>query len=64
MLYYKKETVLDAALNRIRYLFDEFPVIIVSMERPLVAPKSNAKNDLFFISFLKVRVITIFTSFF
>ena len=31
MRYYKKETVLDAALNRIRYLFDEFPVIIVSM---------------------------------
>jgi predicted phosphoadenosine phosphosulfate sulfurtransferase len=31
MRYYKKETVLDAALDRIRYLFDEFPVIIVSM---------------------------------
>ena len=29
MRYYKKETVLDAALDRIRYLFDEFPVIKV-----------------------------------
>lgn len=31
MRYYKKETVIEAALDRIRYLFDEFPVIIVSM---------------------------------
>lgn len=31
MRYYKKETVLEAALDRIRYLFDEFPVIIVGM---------------------------------
>lgn len=31
MRYYKKETVLEAALDRIRYLFDEFPVVIVCM---------------------------------
>ncbi len=31
MKFYGKENVFDAALNRIRYLFDEFPNVIVSV---------------------------------